>query len=371
VRAGAPCCLLVLVSAAVCRAAPPAPAELVRRLGDPAFAVREQAAGELRTLGADAVAALRAGLKSSDAEVRDRCRELLAEVLRADREARLAALRSGEEDARRPPPAGWRRFARLAGDGKAARAAYAELYAAEPDLLETAEGDPDAAAGPVAEQAGALAGLCITPGKDGQAVALATRLVFLAADGRVPLGHADRAALAAGLEVLAGREALRTAFLREPFRRRLLLAFLERSPPESLERVLTVAGAFAMRESAGWALGLARDRGRPAALRARALLVLGRAGGREHVAGVEALFDDAGRVGDRKLGRVTLHCQVRDVALATAVRLAGGKPEDYGFPYPRALPGVEDVPHPACLGFTDDAARRAAFRKWKERPGGR
>lgn len=68
-------------------------------------------------------------------------------------------------------------------------------------------------------------------------------------------------------------------------------------------------------------------------------------------------------VGTYALGRTTLRAELRDVALAAVVQLAGGKLGAVGFPYPTAIPGLCVVPSPACLGFANEAQRSAAFSK--------
>src|SRR5271165_1606608 len=69
----------------------PAPEELVRRLGDESYPVREEAGKQLLRLGVAARDALLNGVKNSDLEIRRRCRDLLPSILEADRKARLAA----------------------------------------------------------------------------------------------------------------------------------------------------------------------------------------------------------------------------------------------------------------------------------------
>ncbi|HJZ93746.1 MAG TPA: hypothetical protein VKE40_22920, partial [Gemmataceae bacterium] len=55
----------------------PRMAELVKKLGDRSYRVREQAARELVRGGSGAVPALTAGTKDLDPEVSERCRQLL------------------------------------------------------------------------------------------------------------------------------------------------------------------------------------------------------------------------------------------------------------------------------------------------------
>jgi hypothetical protein len=347
-----------------------APAGLVRRLGAPAFAAREEAARELRQLGRAAEGALRAGLSDADPEVRQRCRALLDEILKADRELRLKAFLSGKDDPKNPPLPGWERFARLAGSGPAARASFAVLYRAGPDLLEAAEQRPREAAALFTARAPHLAADLVTPGKDEAAPAEVALLLLVALDDRITLDAAALGGLGDGLEILSQRPALRKAFLQEASSRALLAACLrQRMSGTALERGLELAGAFELKESADWAMAAALDRTRSGPLRGRALLTVAQVGGREHAARLEPLLADETAIGDRKLGSGTLHAQVRDVALAVVIRLEGGQAVDFGFPYLQAVPGLKALPSPTCLGFSNAAERQAAFQKWKTRPG--
>ncbi len=359
-------CALVLLTAG---AADTPPAELVARLGDPSFAVREQAAQALQRLGHEAVPALRAGQADPDPEVRRRCSALLTGILSAERQAQLKSFAQGKEDPR-GPPAGWRCFARLVGDDAASRAVFLPLCQAEGELLDMVEKTPARAATAVVDRIGKFAGLCITPAQEERAVAEATLLIFLAAAGRVPLNQAHRDALLSGLGVLAHRPSVREAFLKNPVRRRLLLIFLRQTTGTSSQRALALAGALKFKESADWTLEVARDRRQSGEVRGWALLALGQVGGKEHCSAVKELLQDQTAVGTFRLGKQTLHTELRDVALATAIRLSRGQREKYGFPYWQALPGVEEVPQPSCLGFADAASREAAFRKWKKTQGG-
>src|SRR5262249_33138620 len=73
--------------------------ELIRRLGDESFPVREQASAQLAKLGKSGAALLRAALDSPDAEVRHRAQRCLDALAREDQTtvpalaARLVALR--------------------------------------------------------------------------------------------------------------------------------------------------------------------------------------------------------------------------------------------------------------------------------------
>jgi hypothetical protein len=345
-------------------------AELVRRLADPAFAVRERAAAGLLRLGRGAEPALRAGLRDADTEVRRRCRELLDEVLRADREARVQALIDGKDDPKKGSLPCWPRFARLVGSGRAARAAYAGLYRRDAEFLEAADAAPRDMAGRLATRASAVAGELLAADKDEAQLGEMTLLLFVALDERLVLQPAAVGGLANALDVLAHRDALRRSFLKDEASRTLLLAYLrQRMVGASLDRGLELAGELQLKEAADWAAAVALDKAASGRVRGRALLTLARVGSAQVVPRLSGLLEDETPVGDRKLGNVTLHAQVRDVALAVVLRLSGAAPADFGFPYLQAVPGVKYPPSAACLGFATAAERQAAFKRWKDRTG--
>ena len=129
-------------------AAAPTPAELVRRLGSPAFADREAAARELRTLGPAAKPAVAAGVNDPDPEVARRCRELI-DRWRGDSRRRLAeAARTADPAVPLDHPV-WERFRAVAGDDAAARRLFAEVIGDSTRFktLDAAVADPLAAPG--------------------------------------------------------------------------------------------------------------------------------------------------------------------------------------------------------------------------------
>jgi hypothetical protein len=344
----------------------PDPAALVRRLADDSFPVRSQAAAGLLKLGRAAEPALRAGLTHPDAEVRDRCRELLDEVVRADREERLQAFLA--EDPKGAALAGWSRFSGLTGTGSAARKFFAALYRADGDLLEAAERDPKESARPFADRCTMLAASLIVGDREEAALGDVALLLLLAGDRRLTTSPSALDALNNGLEVLSNRPALRKRFLQDEPARKLLLAYLrQRTEAAPRERALALAGNIELAEAADWAVELALSREAPPGVRGWALLAAGQIGAKKHVPVLEPLLVDTTPLGQKTLGARTIRTELRDVALATVVRLGGQQPAAYGFPYFQAVPGLKAVPTPTCLGFADAAGREAALKKWKDR----
>jgi hypothetical protein len=133
-------CLVLTLALCVSAAPEPPSTELVRRLGDSNYAVREEAAAQLARLGRPAVAALELGVKSRDLAVRRRCAELLAAARRSDFDIVLDDFIAGKNP--KDPLPGWTRFRELAGDDVYARRLYVDLYRADRTLLEQLGKDP-------------------------------------------------------------------------------------------------------------------------------------------------------------------------------------------------------------------------------------
>jgi hypothetical protein len=126
-------------------APPVAASELVRKLGDPSFRVREAAERELIRRGATALTDVKRGTQDADLEIRRRSLGVLAEIQKSEVEVFLGAFLAGKEDPKAALP-GWGVVRKVMGDEAASRDLYALLYKADKPLLETLERDPKAAA---------------------------------------------------------------------------------------------------------------------------------------------------------------------------------------------------------------------------------
>jgi hypothetical protein len=445
---------LGLVVLAVAALPAPAPADragdLVRRLGSPSFAERERASQELVRLGPEAVTALQAGCDDEDSEVRSRSRRLLPLARRTPQQLRLAAFLLDTSERLTPPLGGWLRFRNLVGSDSGARDLFADMYAADGELLELLDKDPRKAGSQIAAKANAmqqklhahpvgprpvrmgevavlmfaaaearasldantsniLTSLLYQPGpragvkaseparrvltafleqRTGGDMNAFLQVVYLARN----LGMTDFidevlkpaarkqiavAADARGNSVINLSQALSLAQLLElrdaveqtlkPAARRRIAEAAKSSEQNQIQQALFLARSLELREGVGLALTAATQKKFNAFTRGTALVLVGRLGTRDHVAHLEPLFEDRTAVGQASVNNLILRAELRDVALAAAVRLSGQKAAEYDFPYFKAVQFSDsyDVP-PSCYGFETDAQRQAAFRKWKD-----
>ncbi|HEY8503575.1 MAG TPA: hypothetical protein VIL46_03265, partial [Gemmataceae bacterium] len=350
--------------------APPAAGraeDLVRQLGNASFQVREAAAAELLRLGMAAREELLRGKEDPDPEVRRRCARLLERIEDADMEARIDAFLADPRPEKAEGLPGVKRFRARAGGDKGAMALYVEMLRAHTRLLKQFERDPDSAGDRYAALLGELYERYRAAGRRADAVTRADVAAFLflgaderARDANVPIQH-----VYSGLSYPPLSASLRETDAESRAMRRLLVGWAERQTnPSVINRVFTLASASNVKEILPLAVRFVKDDSALGTTRAYALLAVARYGAKEHLAAVEKLLDSPillsqvnvnGRRGTTELG---------DVALAVAAHLKGKDIHDYGFDMLRG--NVLSFTSFSYLGFSDDAKRKAARKKWAD-----
>jgi hypothetical protein len=363
----------LLLAAGAAGADAPNAGELVARLGDPSFPVRQEASEGLLRMGLAAKAALERGAADPDPEVRRRCRALLPAVQEADRQARVAAFLADKDGKGDPGLPGWARYRRLAGDTPAARAYFAEMQKGEAGLfLADCEASP--------EQAGEIAqGLAASlqqrlyggrrafrnGGPQPSAVALGEvgALLLVASDPGVRLAPQASWMIPQLLYQPQVRTAVTGGSQPSPLRK-ILGAWMARSTDDvGLQQVLHLAMNLDLKEGVDLARKVVQDKTAKGYALATALVVLGKLGGKEQLPLVASALGDATPLGDFDFNNVKGSTEVRDVALAMAVHLTGQSHKDYGFPFVRLNASL--LFNSTCLGFSTPQEREAAQQKWK------
>jgi hypothetical protein len=153
----------------------------------------------------------------------------------------------------------------------------------------------------------------------------------------------------------------------QPGMRRLFLRWLaaERQTDE-MDRAFEIARRAGLAEALPLALKAATDPKKHGGYRAGLLLdYVAAVGGREHVKSLAPLLKDDGGLGSLKVGDgPTLAPEIRDIALAVSIRLAGQDPAEFGF-RAGAFADKEYHKYYEGYGFIDSAARSAAHAKWE------
>jgi RNA polymerase sigma factor (sigma-70 family) len=369
----------------------PAVAKLVEQLGSDEFAVREAAHKELRKLGLKAEAALRAGLKSEDPEVRARCAKILAEIRKDSLDDLVRTFDPKAESV--PDHPIWKRFKSIAGDTRASRELFAQVIADSrlARFLDAAEAVPadrariyrDEVAWQSCNATYAVAGQMpggyrmleggpkaseLKPPPEPVTSASLAAYFFLGSypETAVQVTGKDRAgrAIREGLIVETFEFAKGQA---PPAVRKLFAVWLDnRVDRDTLESGYWRATANDIPDAAPAARRLLAAKELPSAAKAYAALYLARRGEKADVALITPLLDDT------TVARAVIYdkpapVQVRDAALAACLLLHDENPADYGFDVLRKRGSPKaDAFDMAWLGFWSDAARDAAHEKGRD-----
>lgn len=338
----------------------------VEQLGADSFRTRQRAERELALLGVPAKAALLAGLKSEDAEVRDRCRRLLVAVLEQDYQTRVSAFAAdtqGRADHQLP---GWNRYRVLAGETSGARQLFVEMQRSESKLLESAATDPDAGSEMLLSRCEDLQQSASRQlDSDGRPLSLGSiaAAFFVGSDPRVPIN--DR--ISSYLYNFSYQPALQTSMRGGPkleALKRILGAWVARTAnSNNAYPGMVLSIQYDLREGLDPAIGLLKQTGGPPHFVQFAILVVGRFGNKEHLGLLEPLLANSSPLVTQNVGGHQLRCEVRDVALATLVHLTQQDFKHYGFAHLQR--NAQTLFNTNSVGFATDEARATALRKWK------
>jgi hypothetical protein len=354
-------------------------AELVVQLGAPSFTARERATKRLTRLGIVARAALEAASKDSDAEVRSRAGEILADVLEADFQTRLEAFAADIDSRQKYDLPSWDRFRKQLGDDRSARLLFVEMQRAEPALLEifATGGKP---AGELftnrclaLQQSTQLATNQNDAGQGQISLGTVAALLFVGGAEDVPVDEQAGVQLFSFIQQPVFQASIQQPGMpstsADPVQsarlKKLLGAWIVKNNGSSIAfQNLMLAFHFELKE--GLDLGvrmLGNDSGQPH-VRQYAILAIGRFGDKRHIPLIEPLLKDATPCLSQRINGHDVQTQIRDFALAVLVSLTSQQFKDYGFEHLQL--NQQLLVQPNTVGFADRAKREAALAKWAD-----
>jgi hypothetical protein len=350
-------------------------ASLIKKLGDDLFAVREAAANQLAKNGIAARPQLMMALSSSDAEVRFRARHILAVVVEADFQKRLAAFSADIDGKQNLSMPAWTAFKRVAGGDPAARDVFVEMQQSESTLLEAYEEGPKAAAEMLRMRAASEPTVNVGRGRtvvQPTVSNLGSILTWLlvVSDPDVPLSD-DITAYAIQLprKKIIQEAALNSSHDTNPQRevcRKVLGRWMQRNDLASplMMQNLIYAAEFNLKEGVTPAAAVLKMQQSPANFKSMALLIIQRFGTKEHLPLAQALLEDHQLCFDGVGNNQPTQVQLRDVALVTTIVLSEQDPTKFGFDH--FVPLGHSLPNLNTIAFASDTDRQAAFQKWQE-----
>jgi hypothetical protein len=377
-------CAAAILSLASLIGAPTPPAawpesrltDLVRQLGDKSYRTRENAAHELLRHGSAAVSVLTEGVKDSDPEVSERCRQLLPQAASLERTEKLAAFL---KDLKAPPPKGLpgvEKFLKITGDTKTGRELYAEMLAIHHVALEAAEDNPRKATEYYQQfcdeafqryQSGARTGRY---SYDNLFTSRADITFFFVISGD-PRLRKNTPGINRAYILLYGNQVQKAITDGETAEtmRKLFLDWLGGDLDINLQqRAFMLAAQANMKEAVPVILKMLDKPGQQTYVKAQVMIALAKLGTKEHLPKLEPYLSDKTVIGNINFGNGLMQIQVRDVALGVSVLMTEQKLADYGFD--TRFGGTPTQYY--YFGFPDSQdgkeckAREDAHAKWKE-----
>ena len=340
--------------------------ELVARLGAPSYRVREKAARELVEIGYPAKDAVLAGQKSSDSEINDRCTKLYPIIWRADLEKRVQKFLDDPDGAIPEDLPGAARWLKITGESKESRRLYATTIRTFPEQLLEVELRPTRLKDVYFDHLrGRMYG--VGAGRTVPNEAEVLLFLFLGAAGEVR-PTSQPGITSTYIYAFLNSPALVTQLTADPPAipvRKLYAGWLEKERYSiALRRGIDVAAQNKVHECGPAILKIAADPATTPVLRATALLGIGKLGTKDNLPALAPFLKEELQVAATVINGERGTVQMRDVAMAAAIQLAGQSTADFGFER-RPPSGLSTVSY-IYYAFTTDEKRAAAHAKWKE-----
>ena len=377
--------------------------QLVVRLGDEDYTVRSEAESELRKIGGAAIEPLRRAIyhedgNQPDSEIQLRATRLLILIERKERERKIRGFLEGTSNELDLP--GWPEFSSIAGRDKLARKLFVDMHQAQPELLAAVNSDRRQ----VEEIYQRVARQYLRASARSNAshsLSTAVAMLFVSAI-EFDSGPTSRSSRIAVSDIDLNRL---TTFLNQPqmvmvvnssgnrtqLHRLILnwLASLPKNQTSHINQQISVTGTYELKNNIGQMIEFASNTELPTQTRFASIEVVGQIGSPDDADQLAAIFDDKTVLGSYLVrsdnlssdfgarnssdpaenGRDRHHLelmqvQMRDLALATAVRLSNYDLKDFGFDH-HCFDGNKLLRNRA--GFVAESDRDAAFATWKQR----
>ncbi|HVK09612.1 MAG TPA: hypothetical protein VM597_12620 [Gemmataceae bacterium] len=351
---------------------------LVAQLASPQYRVRERAATELLRLGRGAVVALTEGKKHPDPEVWMRCEQLLPQARALDLEHRIDVfLKDADLKGTHDLPL-WNVYAKAIGTTPADRALYVEMLRVSGHLLEAIDDEPDRVTerirlriqelymdvfgNPNMAWRGEMPAAKYQPAEIAALMFAMTRPAFKPTqpDWYLSSVYANGGPFVEKLKNEKEGAAYRKVFFHHVG---------ERPDENTVNQVVWMLSQHRIPGSAELFVKVLEGKSTMQVYtKAQVIAGLGTVGTRDHCKVIEPFLKDTTQVQPFFAGRGGQQGEVRlgDIALAVTIHLHGKNPKDFGFIQWRTYPG-QMIPY-HMLGFTDEEARKASFKKWADDP---
>ncbi len=370
----------------------PAIAALISQLGDADYSTRTQAEAKLLSLGGKAIEPLRLAIThretdAPDSEIRLRCTRLLILIERKEAERKIQSFLAGSSDSDSMP--GWTKFSAISGDDKNSRKLFANIHQAHPELF-------DAIAKGKTETENVIQGIAksglLYRSSANEMLATAVAIMFASTlefdsetknqPEKIQIGITDHQRLQSVITRQQMLGYLKSSGNKTQFDR-LISKWIDTIPDDQTAHAnlkLVVIAAYGLTEKIDLAMSFATNKKLAVRTRTQAIEVVSEIGKQNQVPMLEKIFDDQTLVGNfilraknedeepeteqptpDNLKAQLMEVQMRDLALAAAIKLSGKETTTFGF-HPTSIEN-DKLKHNRA-GFYDEKLRLSAFEAW-------
>lgn len=368
--------------------------DIIARLGDPDYFVRQDAETQLLKIGGPAIEPLtrlliNRGIGLPDTEVQLRASRLLIRIQRSEQSRKIHEFLRGNTE--QSGLAGWTQFSEIAGSDATARKLFVNMHDSEPEFLSTINGGLELTTASFQRtvkgslQMGSRRNMMKSLGTLTSVLFLASITIDGESEqtvGRVRYSDGDLRKIG---NVLNHPQMI--AFVKRSGSNvqmeRIISGWLDTLATDEMPAIavkLSAITGYQLTNQVDWLLSILNHPSLPNQTRVAAIEAISQLGDEKLAPKIEALFNDNSVIGsyvarheNKTLkpnrsrpvpGKPQLmHVQFRDLALITAIRLLRKDPSDFGFS-PEAMPNHRLVINQA--GFLTDQERNIAFRKWHQ-----
>ena len=366
-------------------------AALISQLGDADYSTRTQAETKLLSMGGKAIEPLRLAIThretdAPDSEIRLRCTRLLILIERKEAERKIQSFLAGSSNSDSMP--GWSKFSSISGDDKNSRKLFASIHQAHPELF-------DAIAKSKTETENVIQGIAksgLYRSSANETLATAVAIMFASTlefdsqtknqPEKVQIGITDHQRLQAVITRQQMLGYLKSSGNKTQFDR-LISKWIDTIPDTQTTHAnlkLVVIAAYGLTEKIDLAMSFATNKELAVRTRTQAIEVVSEIGKQNQVPMLEKIFDDQTLVGNfilraenedeepeteqpntGNLKAQLMEVQMRDLALAAAIKLSGKETTTFGF-HPTSIEN-DKLKHNRA-GFYDEKLRLSAFEAW-------
>ena len=359
--------------------------QLIEALGSRTYKQRKRATNELVQRGWEVLPEVESGLQHPDREVQLRCRKIAQQLKQRFRQQQLSAFVANPDytDNRLP---GWELLRSTIGEDAASRSLILSILTEHWELVERFEtclhlASDNVENRHVVRKVASSTAATVTPAeffetelqklryrRDRQHLPLAlghvAAILLMSNHAEIPFDERHSSSMLSILHRFSRASNGEVPWKSAGFQR-LVSEYLKRcGSRKNAYQACSLALRYDISEGVVPALAMVESRLFPAHELQYAVLAIAKLGSSQHIEQIETLFDDERicfrRAVNGNAGNVD--CQVRDVALAAVLHLAGENPRLYGFD--RIQRNSFTVYQLNSLYFSDDETRAAAFARW-------